>query len=162
MSNNIFSWSKQHPVEAQLIGEWIESLNDNSGQGMVDAAADVLSPAHELFEWDETKAAGKYRLRQAAEIRSSLRIEVRQSAKKPTHIPAYIAATDRGQYVLTIEASAEELTDAEQRFLSQINSFRQKWAGLKLAETVIEAIDEVRRSTSRRTAPKKKKRAAKR
>lgn len=159
MSNNIYSWSKQHPVEAQAVGEWIESLNDNSGQGMVDAAADVLSPAHELFEWDETKAAGKYRLRQAAEIRSSLRIEVKQESKKPTHIPAFIAASDKGQYVVTIEASAEELTDAEQRFLSQINTFRQKWAGLKLAETVIEAIDEIRRSTSRRTA--KKKRAAK-
>lgn len=157
--SNIYSWSKQHPVEAQVIGEWIESLNDNSGQGMVDAAADVLCPGHELFEWDESKAASKYRLRQAAEIRSSLRIEVKQKDKKPTHIPAYVAASDKGQYVVTLDASEEELSDAEQRFLSQINTFRQKWAGLKLAETVIEAIDALRRTTSRRTP--KKKRAAK-
>lgn len=45
---------------------------------LLDASRPVDAPLHALFEWDNTKAAERWRLNQAQEIISSLRIVVRE------------------------------------------------------------------------------------
>jgi hypothetical protein len=61
------------PSRIQKIGEWVTKLTEkNKGvlkpQQLIDDAQSFNSPFHNLFEWDNTKAAKKYRLGQARDI----------------------------------------------------------------------------------------------
>lgn len=157
---NRYSWSKSYSIEAQVVGEWIESLEDNSTTGIVKAAKRQDSPAHSIFEWNDSKAAAQHRLTQAATMRASLRVEViTKGRKKPIHIPAFIASSERGQVVPTLEASADELTEAEVRCLNQMRTFKQRHIGLGVARNVIEAIDEAQQLNARRSKKKAKRQA---
>ena len=59
-------------VEAEKVGAELEALERaNSGLtpgGVVEAAKDPHCTLHGLFEWDDTKAAGLYRERQASDV----------------------------------------------------------------------------------------------
>jgi hypothetical protein len=53
------------------ISEWLSSIESDgriTPEKVVDAARDPDCPAHDLFEWDDAKAASKYRLDQAREL----------------------------------------------------------------------------------------------
>lgn len=157
-SRYTYAWSKGYAVNAQIVGEWIEALNDKSPSGIVAAAESMNSPVHDLFEWDDSKAAARYRLTQAAVMRKSLTVEIINEKKEPTFVVAFIAAENRGQVVPILEASAQELTDEENRCLSMMRRFKNRYSGLNIARNVIVAIDEVQQTHARR----RKRKAAKR
>ena len=58
----------------------IAELEDRQGrldaQKVVKAARDEASALHSFFEWDDTEAAGKYRLDQARELIREVRVEI--------------------------------------------------------------------------------------
>ena len=63
---------------AQTVGELCEKLEASDGgltpQTLLDASRDESSPTHALFEWDDTKAAEKWRLEQASSLIRNIRI----------------------------------------------------------------------------------------
>jgi hypothetical protein len=68
---------------------------------VVDVAKSPKSPLHACFEWDDTKAAHKYRLVQARTIIRSIGVEVKGDKKSLIHVPPD-AGTEirRGVYVI--------------------------------------------------------------
>ena len=58
----------------------IKKLEDRRGrltpEQVVEAARDESSPLHECFEWDDGKAAHKYRVEQARDLLKRVKIEV--------------------------------------------------------------------------------------
>ena len=65
--------------DAQIIGKFIEVNFPNGNLTPLDllkSAKPIKSSIHKYFEWDDTKAAHKWRLEQAREIISILYIEV--------------------------------------------------------------------------------------
>ena len=154
-----YTWSKARAVKAQIFGEWLEALNDNSPEAVVEAASKSSSPAYPLFEWDDSIAAMKHRLTHAAELRKSLTIEIVTKENKPIHVIAFIAASEPGQVVPVLEASADELSEEENRCLTQMRRFKTRYGSLDIARHVVVAIDEAQQTHARRR-PKRK--AAKR
>ena len=61
-----YSWSGyEQKVSAQIVGEHLKTLEAKHGRVtrelLLDSAKDKESPVHSLFEWDDTKAAEKFR-----------------------------------------------------------------------------------------------------
>ena len=78
MSKDIYSvyeWKSNYSdtsVPAQKVGERLEELSEEYGgvtpQILLDDSRPVTAVCHPLYEWDDAKAAEKYRLRQSGDI----------------------------------------------------------------------------------------------
>ena len=74
----------------------LQDLYDRSGfltpELVVDTATNPNNPLHDHFEWDDTEAARKFRLVQAARIIRSVRVVVhRGEHKPPIRVRAFVA-----------------------------------------------------------------------
>jgi hypothetical protein len=128
-----YSWTKAYPVDAQTVGNWLQSIKVRTADQIVAAARDPVSPVHSLFEWDDSAGAEQYRLVQARVMIGSLRVEIVNANKKVERVSAFIHTSDRGRYAPTLEATIEELTEAEEQCLMHMRTFKTKWRGLSLA-----------------------------
>lgn len=102
-------------VSAQIVGETIAVvIKDNDGvlipATLVRAARPKRSPIHDCFEWDDKKAAGKYRETQASYlIRSVEIIQVVNEDTEPIIIRAFVSIGDDGdRYYTTIQSAMED------------------------------------------------------
>ena len=90
---------------------------------LVNDAKNKKSPLHNCFEWDNTKAAGEYRLVQAREIIRFLVIEITPDKSKPVYCRAIISPQEldcpETDSYMTIEEvlSDPDLSDAYDRQL---------------------------------------------
>lgn len=74
---------------AQVLGKILESLgNTPTPKQLVDAARPVKSPIHKLFEWDDTKAAERFRIYQARNHINHIEVEIVHEGKS-TFTKAY-------------------------------------------------------------------------
>ena len=68
------------PEEAQVIGKILNKIEEENGKivpkALVDESKDTSSPTHRFFEWNNTKAAEKFRLHQAKNIINHVEIEI--------------------------------------------------------------------------------------
>lgn len=76
---NLYGWRVPlYPtVDAQEAGEFIEQLSDENGENVtpmqiLDASRDEGTVLHACFEWDDSEAAERYRLKQAQKIVQNL------------------------------------------------------------------------------------------
>lgn len=148
--NRVYSWRKHHNADAQAVGEWVESLSDSSPENILKLAQKKTCPAHDVFNWDNDEAARQFRLVQARVMVRSLKVEVINKKKEVISMDAFITSSDRGGYVPIFDATDEELTAAEERFLDLIARLEKRYEDLEVAIPVIAAIRRVRKSTARR------------
>jgi hypothetical protein len=131
-------------------------------EDIVAAARSPKNPLHGCFEWDDRKAAAKYRLYQARQlIGAYLSVEKTESGE-PVEVRHFISlTTDRingGGYralpdILDDESLRNQLlADA----VAELERIQVKYSQLKQLRPVFEALDEVR--TTRRRMPKKSQR----
>lgn len=83
----VYEWKEaaQIKADAQKAGEMLEILEKTVGitpKNLVEANRDESAPLHNEFEWNDTKAAEKYRETQAGYIIRNICI-VRESEEKP-------------------------------------------------------------------------------
>ncbi len=73
-------------VDPQKIAEEVFSLGDNpQTEEILEMAKDETKEFHKLIEWDDKKAAGKYRLTQVRKVMGDLQIvDIGLNAKKRT------------------------------------------------------------------------------
>jgi hypothetical protein len=168
MSAQQFGWTRtpKGKPDAQVFGDTLGDLNDNSDEGILIAARKRSSPINDVFEWDDTVAGHRYRILQVRTLRRSLIIVNPEAEKQDIHMPAWVQSADHeesGQYVLSIEATVAEMSDEEQRFLKHMARIEKKYAGFQFAQGVLEAIRDVRLKAATMTkSPAKKKRTASR
>lgn len=147
-----YKWTKAYRVDPQVAGEIFQKCTNDSE--VVALAKEPGHPLHDTFDWDDTTAANSHRLHQAREMRCSLQVEIIVVDKKPVHVRAFLRNADKTGYVLTTEATPEELGAAEQLCWLQMTAFRTRWKNLQFAREVIEAIadkdKQVQRNVRRR------------
>lgn len=73
--------SKLNNKEAQVVGEALEQMGSFTPTDVVEAARPDTSPLHEHFEWDDLKAAEKYRLHEARQIVSHIAVIVKVNGR---------------------------------------------------------------------------------
>jgi hypothetical protein len=146
-----YSWSKAFNVPAQVVGDFFYGLPKRTPEAFLQASRNKKSPTHSLFEWNNSAAARAYRLVQARVIVSSLQVEIVTLKGRKESVRAYIGSSRRGSYVATLEASTDDLDEAELECVKHMRTFKQRWRGLQFAREVIQAINSLEQRVSRKT-----------
>ena len=136
----------------KIIAELRRIARANDGvlapENVVNAARSVRSPLHKLFDWDDTKAAEKWRIHQARQV---LRVTVELIGNDKSPVRVFVSLTkdrtgDETGYrsmvdvVSDDELYAQMLKDA----LEELRVFKAKYARFKELREVFAVIDRVR------------------
>lgn len=131
-------------ADAQKVADEISSIGLSvRPEEIVEKARDENTELHKCFEWDDTKAAEKYRIYQARQIVCHLIVkEVNDDPQK--HEVRFFYKTDSTEgykpitYIMRDEDEYQKLLS---RAVSELKSFQKKYSALKELEGVWEAIN---------------------
>lgn len=151
----VYEWKgRKYSVSADIVGKEIEKIERENGEvtsrSLVDAARPTTSALHDLFEWDDTKAAESYRIHQAGKVLCSLSI-VCEDTPEPTTVRAYMNVADEADNPTRRTGSFINMQDAfsdkKKRDLilrvaiRELKELRKKYEVLTELAYVFEAID---------------------
>lgn len=148
MSNTQWKVKGLYKADPKLVYEEIRSIGDSfTPEEIVDKARDESTELHKCFEWDDSKAAEKYRLSQARQVVRMLvftkdpteeepkpepvRLIVNQNLHNRVYQPIQISVRNEDSYQLMLKTAMREL-----------ESFKKKYEILSELEAVLEAIEE--------------------
>lgn len=116
-------------------------------EAVVSDAERESSPLHNLFEWDDEVAGGKYRLIQAAELIRSVRVTYADGQSGPRKVREYVSewqcgAATSGVYKRTADVVRNDLsyTVLLQQMRREIDILKRRYGHLEeFAATIREA-----------------------
>lgn len=139
-------------VPAQVVGETLDKLAETgtiTSQALLDVSRPDSAPTHNLFEWDDTIAAERYRLQQATIAINAIEIEMGET-KTPQ--VAFVNVTHKAPKTIgTFVPINVALSDCNMRdtvlanALRDLKSFYRKYQNLTELSKIFAAIEEVER-----------------
>jgi hypothetical protein len=157
-SEMVYQWKRgaRLSIDAQVAGERLETIRErNSGvltpAAVVSDARDELSPLHTTFEWDDSRAADKYRETQAAYLIRSVVVVMRETEEKPpAEVRAFVSVIQHDEaeersYTHVEVAMRDPHLRAQviSRAYSELQSWRKRYADLEEFASVYSLIDEM-------------------
>ena len=145
-------------VDAQTVGEVMEQIEAEQGsvtrENFLDASRPQDAPTHDLFEWDDSKAAELYRLRQSGEVIMHIAIKVvSPKTAEPETIRGFVNVFDRdaqqSKYVNFNTAMADEemrkivLKNAYKELVCFQNKYKQYSEFLPVFEAMAEVKESI-------------------
>lgn len=137
-------------VSADIVGAEMERIEKRDGQvtsrSLLEAGRPEESVLHNLFEWDDGKAAELYRLKQATDVITHIHIVVDENPKEPyrayVNIQESDGRTEKGRFVNVRAAMENEETRRVvlMAALNEMNRFVSKYSKYKELAGVFEAI----------------------
>ena len=154
----VYQWKMKslYKVSAQTTGEKIEEIIQQYGavtkENFLEASRPADSVTHNLFEWDDTKAAEKYRLHQSNMIINSLTVQVNvENRATPITTRAFvnIQKEDGRQKAefLRIDTAFSDMeckTIVLANAIQELREFRKKYETYSELSQVFEAIDNLK------------------
>lgn len=144
----VYKWKNyKYSVPAEVVGKHFKKLEQKEGaltsQNVLESARSEKSPIHSLFEWDDTKAAEQYRLKQAAQIICNLTVEI-ETDDKPIECRAYMDVSEAkvGSFINVQSAfqSEESREVVLRRALNELSAFKTKYKNLLELQDVFDVI----------------------
>lgn len=145
----VYKWKNyKYSVPAEVVGKHFQKLEKKEGaltsQNVLESARSEKSPIHSLFEWDDTKAAEQYRLKQAAQLICNLTVEI-ETDDKPIECRAYMDVSEAkvGSFINVQSAfqSEESREVVLRRALNELSAFKAKYKNLLELQDVFDVID---------------------
>lgn len=151
----VYKWKfDKYHIPAKIAGETIEGIKIKSGKDFIEpeelleASRDENAPLHSCFEWDDGKAAEKYRLWQAHDIIKNITVEIISEDQTPPQIVrAFVSvapSNEKGKFVNI--KTAIERDDYRKQILDnafeELQNFKRKYQMYSELEKVFSAIDE--------------------
>lgn len=132
------------PVDAQTAGNELQRIYERDGviepETVVDESQTPSAPLHSCFEWDDEKAAHKYRITQAQNIIRA--IVVVDEAKQP-ETRAFVNVQREYHPVSVVVRNPEKREILLQNALNELRWFERKYNTLQELSNVFAAIEEV-------------------
>ena len=137
-------------ISAQKVYDEIISIGDSATpQQIVDRARDEKSELHKCFEWDDSKAAERWRRQQARQVRFFLKVEREDCPEEPKPHALYFTVSGdgykRGEFVFKRE---DEYAMLLQRAKAELIAFQKKYdflsGELDYILSVIDALESKR------------------
>lgn len=132
------------PVDAQTAGNELQRIYERDGviepETVVAESRTPSAPLHSCFEWDDEKAAHKYRITQAQNIIRA--IVVVDEAKQP-ETRAFVNVQREYHPVSVVVRNPEKREILLQNALSELRWFERKYNTLHELSNVFAAIEEV-------------------
>lgn len=156
----VYQWKRNMPVSAQATGEHFEKLEKKHGEItpeiILDDARKKSSVLHDCFEWDDGRAAEKYRLSQARFIICNLVVSVeskeneQKKARAFVNVSAQTMKGNKGSFVSIGNAiSNEEMRQNVLRnALVELLAFKKKYEELEGLQRIFVAIDDLEQEFS--------------
>lgn len=118
----------------------ILELENITRSEVLERARDEKSELHKCFEWDDSKAAEKYRTAQAGDVIRALYIVHKGEEVAPVRV---LSRTSSSSYqpTRTFLTNENEYDNLLRRALSELESFKRKYEILSELESVFEQID---------------------
>jgi hypothetical protein len=147
----MYRWSNkglESIVPAKTFGKWLKALPNQNPKTIVEEASNPESPAHDLFEWDDSKAANEYRLVRARVLLGSFIIETEittiKNKKKIIDVP-FVTRSAPGKYEITSKAmkDIDKRDFILQEALAEFRRLRTRYSHLSELALVFAAMDEV-------------------
>lgn len=131
-----------YKADAQKVADEIGE-SSVTPQEVLEKARNENSELHKCFEWDDSIAAEKYRLRQAREIIVNLVYAPKKKEEQP--VRCFQITTEKSVYKPTKQFLVQE--DEYQKLLArakaELESFKRRYATLNELESVFEAIESI-------------------
>lgn len=135
------------PIDAQTAGEELHRIYQKNGcldaHDIVNESRSDDAPLHQCFEWDDEKAAEKYRENQAKDIVRSIII----TQEKPNHeaiaVRAFVSVQESYHPIEVVVNSAEQYSNLLKSALAELKAFEKKYAILSELNVVFDAIKEI-------------------
>ena len=132
-------------ADAEKCYREIESLGEVKSEEIVEFAKDDKTELHKCFEWDDTKAAERWRVQQARFVCNSLTVVVETETIEPKEFR--IIEHDSEQRVYRPVIMTVRNADQYKRLLDQakdeLAAFKRRYASLKELATVIDEIEKL-------------------
>lgn len=132
------------PVDAQTAGNELQRIYERDGviepETVVAESRTPSAPLHSCFEWDDEKAAHKYRITQAQNIIRA--IVVVDEAKQPD-TRAFVNVQREYHPVSVVVRNPEKREILLQNALNELRWFQRKYNTLQELAAVFSAIEEV-------------------
>lgn len=132
------------PVDAQTAGEELERIYKRDGiitpEKVLEDNTETGTPLHNCFEWDNTAAAHKYRVKQAKEIIQTI-IFVPDSVPQSPPVRAFVSVSKDFHpisVVLDDDSMKESLLSCA---VSELKAFQRKYQTLSELAGVFKEID---------------------
>lgn len=144
----VYKWTiPVYPVEAQTAGIELEKITEKRGSlkaaYVVEESMDADAILHKCFEWDNEKAAEKYRQRQAQDLIRNL-VTVKIGDVEPSEpVRAFISFKKDNEFVSVVNvmnspAMRENMLESA---MKELENFRRKYEALEVLAGLMEHID---------------------
>lgn len=141
---------RQFRVSADIVGAEMERIEARDGQvtskSLLDAGRPEGSVLHSLFEWNDSKAAELYRLKQATDVITHIHIVVEEKPDQPyrafVNIQESDGQTEVGRFINVRSAMENEETRKVvlAAAIAEAKRFSAKYAQYKELAEIFEAI----------------------
>jgi hypothetical protein len=160
-----FCLGRSWPVDVQVAGDELDRIKDANGghlrpEYVLRDASSPDSPLHPCFEWDDSKAAEKYRREQAASLIRSIRVLVvehdEDEGTTKTPVRAWVrvtpAGTDAGVYLPRAEVASQPylLNQAINSAISYLRYAEERLAEFRAMRKEASGIKQIRLNLERR------------
>lgn len=145
MSAYVWKIDGIYSVDAQTAGKELERIYQETGRlepkDIVEASRPKKAPLHNCFEWDDEKAAAKYREHQAQKIIQA--VAYVQDINEPEPIRAFVSVQNEYKPISVVLASVDMSSELLANALRELRTFELKYRQLQELMPVFEAIKEV-------------------
>ena len=131
-------------VDAQKVADEITGIGESvSPQDIVNRARDETSELHKCFEWDDTKAAEKWRIQQARQITYFLVIKEDEKPHDRPEVRFFVTPKNgegykKTEYVVKIDSEYEKLL---KQAWAELRAFKQRYSTLKELQEIFDLIE---------------------
>lgn len=131
-------------ADAQKVADEISSIGLSvKPEEIVGKARDENTELHKCFEWDDNKAAEKYRLHQARQIVCHLIVKEVDDTEQKQEVRFFYKTDNWDGYkpVTYIMRNEDEYQKLLERALAELSAFKKKYSTLKELDGIFEAIN---------------------
>ena len=134
------------PTDAQTAGNELDRIYQKHGElnpsDIVDESRPDYAPLHPCFEWDDAKAAEKYREHQAGNIVRNITV-VCDTQEEPQNVRAFVRVQSTYQPINIVLEDTDKTQELLQSALRELKAFRDKYKTLASLAPVMSAIEQV-------------------
>ncbi len=136
-----------YSVSAEVAGAELDRIYEKKGElklaDVVEESRPETAPLHPIFEWDDKKAAEKYRIEQAKRLVCAIvRVDEREE-QSPNEIRAFVHAEKAYHPVRVVLQHPDMRNEALRDAFRSMESFRQKYSSLTELSGVIVEMDKL-------------------
>ena len=134
-------------ADAQVAGAVMERLEQTCGltaKTLLDASRPPSAPLHDVFEWDDAKAAEAYRLDQSGHLIRCITVTPENQDAEPVRA-YFICSEDEAKYknITAILTDPDSRTQLFKTAMNELLVFKNKYQQLEQFDRIVQDIDQL-------------------